>query len=199
MAAVAGLAASAPLLARGGMAQTPGFVVLRAQGMQFVELADCADAPDCAVSTVQVQMLGLRPAPTGAALADVRVSSMFDVPGAAQSPVHVLHFSAATPEHATRGARFVASRDAMRGLRIEYRLHDDAPAVCRQAQCAVVAQAFGLLAPGQYVLVGPRRDGGRVDPRSLRVGADVQHPISDEGRDFDYVAFTVHAQDAALA
>lgn len=143
----------------------PRFTLLRrdASSDRLLPLHACGAAPHCTADTLAVHLDALQPARDGAVLAQLRVSALFDVAGAPRSPFHMLHFSAAEPERATRGYRFHAARETLRALRVEYRLDgDDAT---RSETVALVSTAFGVLEPGDYVLAGPQRDGHVFDPR----------------------------------
>lgn len=143
---------------------TPRFTLLRHDAVagRYRPLDACGAADVCTSSALVLHSSPLQAASGGAVLARLRISALFDVAGAPRSPFHMLHFDAGDTLNVPRGHRFEAARDTLRTLRIEYRLHDDAPGTCRTEDCSLVSHAFGVLEPGDYVLAGPTRDGRRV-------------------------------------
>lgn len=162
----------------------PRFTLLRrdAGSDRLLPLHACGAAEPCTADTLSLQLDALQPARGGAVLAQLRVSALFDVVGAPRSPFHMLHFSAAEPARATRGYRFLAARETLRALRIEYRLDGDA--TTHSETVALVSTAFGVLEPGDYVLAGPQRDGRALDPRQA---------FDVASANVDTIAFRLHA------
>ncbi|MBB5207986.1 hypothetical protein [Chiayiivirga flava] len=178
----AGIAAL-PLRHAAASEAAPRFRLLRRDGGRLRPLVDCGAQPACDAARLVVHLQPLQPAPGGATLARLRLSAMFDALGAPQSPFHMLHFSAADPAGTTRPYRFMAARESLRALQIEYSLHDDPADTCRSERCSLVAQPFAALEPGDYVLAGPARD---------RLAANATDGLLDDpARDFDYVAFRI--------
>lgn len=87
---------------------------------------------------------------------------------------------------------FVVARDGLRGFALDYRTAQHA--ACVQENCALTHFSLPLLAPGQYVLLGPRRNGGPAPTRGLRASGDAAAPLRWTGaRDFDYVGLRIEA------
>ena len=160
---------------------------------RFVPLAVAHTPIACGEPTLNVCLDGFHPATGMPVVQAFRLSALFDVPGAAQSPFHVWHFDAATPERGSRGFRFLAGRATMRGFRIDYRLVGET--ACSE-RCAAVAHAMAPLQPGHYLLAGPRRDGSAVEAAGLAYSGDPARPLALAERDFDYLAFRIETTTA---
>jgi hypothetical protein len=87
--------------------------------------------------------------------------------------------------------RFFAESSALQQLEVEYRLVDEGIA-CRE-HCQIAHSVLRQLVPGHYLLIGPRRDGSRVDVRGLVHSGDVSAPLAGEARDFDYLSMRIQA------
>lgn len=195
-ATIAGAAAALPmtLVHAANLAASPSrFVLMRAAsadaGVAFQAL-DRAACVDCATATVRVRMDGMHLADHGAVLREMSLLAMFDVPHAPRAPFIAWQYVAGVPAKSSQRMSFVAGRANMRGFELEYRVAgDDA---CRSQSCALTRFDAPLLAPGNYVLVGPRRDGSRVEPLKLVHSGDTARPLAAT-RDFDYLAFRIEA------
>jgi len=175
-------------------APAPAFQMLRRRGEDggYVPLSACT-ADTCLADTLDVALDGFHPATDAPALARLAVSALFDVVGAAQVPYHVWHVDAGDPSRTTRRFRFRAGRSTMRGFRVDYQLAGSTAGAGERAHCAVVAHPGGLLQPGDYVLISPRRDGQPVAPGHLAFSGDAAQPLGPGPRDFDYLALRVLA------
>jgi hypothetical protein len=87
--------------------------------------------------------------------------------------------------------RFVTRGDALRRFEVGYQLASEALA-CTET-CSVAGLDAGALPPGQYVLLGPRRNGQPADPSRLAGTGDAAEPLRLRDRDFDYLAFRIEA------
>lgn len=172
----------------------PSFQMLRRRADQdvYVPLSACT-ADTCLADTLDVALDGFHPATDIPALARLELSALFDVVGAAQVPFHVWHVDARDPSRTTRRFRFRAGRSTMRGFRVDYQLAGGDAGAGERTHCAVVAHPGGLLQPGDYVLVGPRRDGRAVAVDGLAFSGDEAQPLGPAPRDFDYLALRVLA------
>lgn len=189
-AVIASSAVALPMQRAMAAENAPRFTVLRRDiaSDRLLPLDACGAAAACSVDTLALQLDALQPARDGAVLAQVRVSALFDAMGAPRSPFHMLHFSAAEPERATRGYRFQAARETLRALRVEFRLQGED--MLRSETVSLVAGAFGVLEPGDYVLAGPRRDG-----RAL----DVRQTFDAAAGEVDTIAFRLHVPGGVAA
>lgn len=161
--------------------------------LQLDEASDTFRAPaecstgECTHVALSVRLEALHVANDAPALRSLRLSALFDAPGAPRTPFVVWHYDAAEPARASRGFAFTADRASMRGFQVDYALGAQAG----REDCRVVADGLALLQPGRYVLLGPRRDGRAVAARTLAYSGDSAHPLAGAARDFDYLAFTV--------
>jgi hypothetical protein len=190
----------APLATRIARAADPAvsnqFIVARSiastRGAQFEAIRDAA-CTNCDVEMVRIRIDGLHVATHTPVLQSMTLSAMFDRPGMSPLPFIAWHFEHGPKPRMSQRMSFVAARDRIRGLELEYRLNDDAQ--CRRETCALTAFTAPLLSPGHYALLGPRRDGTRVDASTLRHSGNIEAPLAAHGvaRDFDYLAFRVEA------
>ncbi len=195
-ATIAGAAVVLPmtLVHAASLASAPSrFMLMRAAsadaGAAFHAL-DRAACVDCDTAAVRVRMDGMHLAEAGAVLREFSLHAMFDVPHAPRAPFIAWHYVAGTPARVSQRMSFVAGRASMRGFELEYRVADDA--ACATESCALTRLDAPLLVPGHYVLVGPRRDGTRVDPTTFAHSGDTAAPLAMP-RDFDYLAFRIEA------
>jgi hypothetical protein len=196
-ATLAGAATALPLslsLAQAAVQATePRFLLVRAAsadaGTRF-EAVDRATCADCATSTVRVRMDGMHVADGASVLRTLSLSALFDAPGVPRAPFLAWHYVAGSVPRMSQRASFVAGRASMRGFELEYRVGEES--TCRTEACALTRFDAPLLAPGHYVLAGPRRDGSRVDPATLAHSGDAAAPLAG-ARDFDYLAFRIEA------
>ena len=87
--------------------------------------------------------------------------------------------------------RFVTQGDSLRRFEVGYQLASDA-LECTE-KCGIAGVEAGALPPGQYVLLGPRRNGQPVDTWRLAGTGDAAEPLRLRARDFDYLAFRIEA------
>lgn len=87
--------------------------------------------------------------------------------------------------------RFVTQGNALRRFEVGYQLASETLA-CTE-KCGVSGVEAGALQPGQYVLLGPRRNGQPVDTWRLVGTGDAAEPLRLRNRDFDYLAFRIEA------
>jgi hypothetical protein len=128
----------------------------------------------------------------GAVLDDLFVHAMFDLSDGSSVPFIAWRHAAGPVPSRTDRARFIADRATLRRLEIEFRLADSRSR--QREDCPLTRFDAPLLTPGHYVLLGPRRDGSRAEPRALLHSGDVTAPLSAlAGRDFDYLAIRVEA------
>lgn len=173
-------------------AAVPRFALLRAPaelaGARFADPA-CA-AATCAASRVRVRIDGLHPADGGAVLQELWLNAQFAKDDGDIAPFAAWQFSQGLRPHMGQRLSFVAPRDRLRGFALDYRTAQHA--TCVHESCALTSFSLPLLAPGQYVLLGPRRDGRPAPTRGLRASGDANAPLQWQGtRDFDYVAFRI--------
>lgn len=192
---LAGMAAAPLAHAVAACAPDPRFVLLRAQdataGAAFVPLS-LAPCVDCAAPVLQVSIDGLHAAGDRAGFDDLAINAMFDLPDGSSVPFVAWRYAAGPVPSRTDHARFIAGRETVRRLEIEYRLAADG--IARREHCRLARFDAPLLAPGHYVLLGPGADGSPVQPRGFVHSGDVSAPLSlPAGRDFDYLAIRVEA------
>jgi hypothetical protein len=197
--AAAGLAAGACGSARASAtalsADSPRLLLLSAPsadaGTRFLpqRLADCAH---CDSARVHVSIDSFHAADGGAVLDDLALHAMFDLQDGGSAAFTAWSFHAGAVESRTDSTRFTAGRDSLRRFEIEYRLAGNTES--QRETCALTRFDLPLLAPGHYVLLGPRRDGSRPPPQALRHSGDSKAPLANlPARDFDYLAFRVEA------
>lgn len=146
----------------------------------------------CSAPVLQVSIDGLYPADDGAVLEDIAIHAMFDLPEGGSVPfVAWRHAAGAVPSRTDR-ARFIANRATLRRFELEYRI---AGSASRQREtCPLTRSDAPLLAPGHYLLLGPRRDGSPADPSGLVHSGDVTAPLQVRSRrNFDYLAIRIDA------
>lgn len=190
----AGGAVAAPLRVFSDAAAHSPFSLLRLEAGRYRPLDACRGDVACGSARLRIEVLPLRIAPGAAALAQLRVSALFDAIGAPQSSFHLLDFRADDTLSPPRGAVFEAPRETLRGLRVRYRRPGDA--ACREIHCSLVRD-LGVLEPGDYLLVGPDRAGQPVASERLAPGADGLP--NDASRDFDYLALRLREPVASRA
>jgi hypothetical protein len=193
--AVAGLAAMPFGGVEAAVTRLARFALLRADdavaGAPFIaqSLAPC---PSCTVSVLQVSIEALHAADGGAVLDDFAIHAMFDLPDGLSVPYVAWRHAAGPVPSRTDRARFIADRATLRRLEVEYRLAGSTVPV--HEECALTYPGAPLLSPGHYALLGPRRDGARVDARGFRHSGDASAPLSGLARrDFDYLALRIEA------
>ena len=172
----------------------PRFTLLRADsgrpGARFDEPA-CGSTV-CSAARVRVRIDGLYPADGGAVLQELWLNAQFAQDDGGIAPFAAWQFSQGPRPHMGQRLSFVAARDRLRGFALDYRTAQHA--ACAHESCALTGFSLPLLAPGQYVLLGPRRDGRPAPTRGLRASGDATAPLQWSGtRDFDYVALRIEA------
>ena len=170
----------------------PRFTLLRADadqvGARFADPA-CGGAA-CGASRVRVRIDGLRPADGAPVLQELWLNAQFAQNDGSDALFSAWQFSRGPRPHMGQRLSFVVARDRLRGFQLDYRTAQHA--ACVHESCALTRFTLPLLVPGQYVLLGPRRDGRPVSPRGLRASGDAAAPLQWTGpRDFDYVALRV--------
>ena len=195
-ATLAGAASVVPLsLAQAAalVAAPPRFVLACAlvaeAGARFAA-PDQAACDDCVASAVRIRLDGMHLAEGGAVLRELSLQAMFEQPLAPRAPFIACHYVAGEPPKHSQRMSFIAERASMRGFELEYRVADQES--CQQEDCALTRFEAPLLAPGHYVLAGPRRNGSRVDATRLRHSGDPSAPLAGV-RDFDYLSFRIEA------
>jgi hypothetical protein len=160
-------------------------------GAAFRAIAQ-ADCADCGADTLRVRLDGLHPAHDGLVLQEFGLSAIFETPGA-RTPFLAWQHVAGAQQRRSQRLSFVAGRATLRGFELEYRIAG--MSMCANEACSLTRFDAPLLAPGHYVLAGPRRNGERVDPSQLRHSGDIAAPLLETGvpRDFDYLALRIEA------
>ena len=194
-ASIAGAAALVPGAVRAaGSVGVRRFALLRAEagaaGAGFAAAGDAAIA--CAASAVRIRIDGLHAADGAPVLQELWLNAHFTREDGGTAPFLAWQFSHGPRRHMGHRVAFVAARDRLRGFVLDYRTADQAQ--CVQEGCALTSFGLPLLAPGQYVLLGPQRDGRAAPTRGLRTSGDAAAPLQWHGpRDFDYVSFRIEA------
>jgi hypothetical protein len=180
-------------------ATSPGigsrFVLLRADsattGTPLIPHA-LAPCPDCAASVLHVSFDAAHFSTGGPVFDELAVHAIFDLPDGSSVPFVAWRYGAGSVPSRTDRTRFAADRATVRRFAIEYRLAESANV--RREDCALTRFDAPLLAPGHYVLAGPRRNGAPVDSRGLVHSGDVAAPLAGiAARDFDYLAIRIEA------
>jgi hypothetical protein len=173
----------------------PRLVLLRAAearaGTAFLPLtlAPCAT---CADPVLQVSIGSLHSAEDGPVLEDLAVHAMFDMPDGGSVPFVAWCYSAGQVASRTDSVRFVAGRSAVRRLEFDYRIEGEA--FQRRECCSLIRSDAPLLAPGHYVLLGPRRDGTAAEYRGLVHTGNLAAPLpASATRGFDYLPIRIEA------
>jgi hypothetical protein len=184
----------AAVQAAAGAAPISNFRLLRADtgqaGARFVDLA-CSGAA-CSAAQLRVRIDGLHPADGAPVLQELWLNAQFGQPDGATALFSAWQFSRGPRPHTAQRIAFVVARDRLRGFQLDYRTGRHQ--ACVHESCAMNGFSLPLLAPGQYVLLGPRRDGRPAPTRGLRASGDASAPLQWAGpRDFDYVALRVEA------
>jgi|GEM_PF-3323338 len=157
----------------------------------FVPVRQCA-ADRCGEAELRLCFLAFHPAEPAPVLQALRVQALFDVDGAPQAPYLVWDYRADDAAGNSRGVSFVAARERLRDLAVDYRLRGAAGT--SRAHLPLTDLAEPLLAPGDYVLAGPAADGRAAALGGLRHGGDPARPLrAPDGRApaFDYLAFRI--------
>lgn len=159
-------------------------------GARFVDLA-CAGAT-CGAARLRVRIDGLHPADGAPVLQELWLNAQFGQADGSTALFSAWQFSRGPRPHMAQRIAFVVARDRLRGFRLDYRTGGHQ--ACAHESCAMNAFSLPLLTPGQYVLLGPRRDGRPAPTRGLRASGDATAPLQWNGtRDFDYVALRIEA------
>ena len=124
-------------------------------------------------------------------LHELALNAMFANGAAGTTPFHAWRYVHAAAPHTSQALSFVAAHDSLRDFELEYRLAGDE--MCRREACALTQSGLSMLSPGHYVLLGPRRNGMRVNTAALRHSGDAAAPLGDAVRDFDYLALRIEA------
>jgi len=159
----------------------------------FVAPESCA-AERCTSADARLHFDAFHDAEPAPVLRELRVQALFDATGAAEIPYGVWHYRAERPHGNSGGVSFVAGRESMRRLALDYRIGEAAQAL--HAKCALTTLDASLLEPGQYVLAGPRSDGGGADLDRFIYSGTPRRPLlaaDGELRAFDYLAFRIEA------
>lgn len=153
-------------------------------------LADCVR---CDRATVQLSIDSFHAADGGAVIDDLALHAMFDLQEGGSAAFTAWRYHSGVVESRTDSVCFTAERDSLRRFEIEYRVAGSAAS--QREICALTRFDLPLLAPGHYVLLGPRRDGSRLPAQSLHHSGDTHAPLANlSARDFDYLAFRVEAR-----
>lgn len=136
-----------------------------------------------------VHIDGLHAADGAPVMARFALRAIFGQADGGEAAFMAWHYGADTGASRSDRVRFVAQGNALRRFEVDYQLAAETLA-CTQA-CSVPGIEPGALPPGQYVLLGPRRNGRAVDVRGLVGSGDVAAPLALRERDFDYLAFRV--------
>lgn len=177
-----------------GIVESPRMVFLRATGNDagsaFVPILQ-AVCDGCAGSPLQVFIGGLQSADGGTVLEALSVRAMFDLPDGTSVPFEAWRYAAGPVSSQTDSARFIAGRSTVRRVELDVRVRG-AQGEAREC-CSLTPGDTGLLSPGQYVLLGPRRDGSAAGHADLAYSGNPHAPIDLPGRDFDYLPIRVEA------
>jgi hypothetical protein len=194
-ASTAGAVAFVPFAVQAAAAAgaAPRFSLLRADaGQAGAGFADPARASACGASRVRVRVDGLHPADGTPVLQELWLNAQFAQDDGSDALFAAWQFSRGPRPHMGQRLSFVVARDRLRGFQLDYRTAQQA--ACVHESCALTRFTMPLLAPGQYVLLGPRRDGRPAPTRNLRASGDAASPLQWSGpRDFDYVALRIEA------
>lgn len=137
----------------------------------------------------EIRIHPLRPADGGPVFERLTIDALFTLDDGGTAPFSAWDFSASMPTLSSGTARFFADSSALTRLTLRYRLAA-AALDCRE-DCEIAGAAFGALAAGDYVLVGPRRGGGTVAPGALVHSGVAAAPLAPAPRDFDHVAIQI--------
>ncbi len=185
-------AVSAAFAAQAGSVTDPRLQLLRAD-------AGVAGAPFLQPLTYRGGQAGramvhidkLHAADGGAVLARLELHAIFAQADGSEAPFLAWQHGAAAGASRSDRVRFSAPGNALRRFEVGYQLAGD-PAACT-SKCVLAGVDAGALQPGQYVLLGPRRDGRPVDTWGLSFTGDAEQPLRSRGRDYDYLALRVVA------
>jgi hypothetical protein len=193
--ALAGAALLAlPGHARTLLSDTPKFSLARldrARGT-FMPAQVCAGT-GCTDADVRLSFDAFHPAEPEPVLHALRVHALFDAAGAPQTPYRVWDYRAERAAGNSRGVSFVAGRECMRHLALDYQLGQGC---LLRTKLALTDLAEPLLQTGDYVLAGPQADGRAAHLDGLRYSGSPARPLlAERGRPlaFDYLAFRIEA------
>lgn len=196
-AALAG-AAALPLLAfrDASAGEAPVFTLaqLDSPGGRFRAVRGCSRS-ECVEEHLRVHIDAFHAAEPAPVLRRLQVQALFDVKGAPQTPYIAWRHEAGSPERGSRAVSFVAGRECMRGLALDYLL-EGKDATPLRAHVPLTHFAVPLLHPGEYVLAGPRADGRPADVDGYRHSGDPMRPLLTQAgqlRGFDYLALRIVA------
>lgn len=192
--AAAGFATVLQSQALAGFVESPRMAFFRATGNEagsaFVPILQAA-CEACKDESLQVFIDGLQSAEGGTVLEGLSMRVMFDLPDGTSVGFEAWRYDAGPVPSQTDSARFIAGRSTVRRLELDVRVrgaHGEALECC-----SLTPGDTGLLSPGQYVLLGPRRDGSIVGHAGLVYSGNPRAPLDMPGRDFDYLPVRVEA------
>lgn len=136
-----------------------------------------------------VHIDALHPADGGAVLSRLELRAIFAQSDGSDAAFLAWNYGAALDASRSDRVRFAAGGGALRRFEVGYQVVSE-PMACTE-KCLFAGVDTGALAPGQYVLLGPRRDGRAVDAWRLTSTGDAALPLKLRGRDFDYLALRV--------
>lgn len=177
--ALAGLAAAPLARAVVAAADPPRFFLLVAReakaGEPFVPpaVAPCAE---CADPVLQVVIDGLHHEGSLRGFDSLEVSAMFGGADGPAVPYVAWRYAAGLVPSRTDSARFIAGREALRRLEIDYRLAGES--ACRTQSCRIALGDTALLSPGHYVLAFRRSADSPVDVSGLVHSGDERSPLA---------------------
>lgn len=191
--------AGAALLALPGSAKAlltdaPGFALARLDRERgtFMPARVCAGT-GCTDADVRLSFHAFHPAEPEPVLHALRVHALFDAADAPQTPYQVWDYRGERATGNSRGVSFVAGRECMRYLALDYQLGQGR---MLRTRLALTDPAEPLLQPGDYVLAGPQMDGRAAVLDGLRYSGSPARPLlAEQGRRlaFDYLAFRIEA------
>jgi hypothetical protein len=175
-----------------GAASDPRLQLLRAEagvaGAPFLPPV-ALRADSAARSTVHIDRLhAVDGAPV---IARFELRAIFAQADGSEATFLAWNYGAAPGASRSDRVRFVTQGNALRRFEVGYQLTSETLA-CNE-KCSVSGVEAGALQPGQYVLLGPRRNGLPVDAWRLVGTGDASEPLRLRTRDFDYLAFRVEA------
>ncbi len=196
LASAGALPAFALAKAASSSADKPRFTLaqLDSSSGAFMAVRGCS-ASGCTDDSVRLRFDAFHAAEPAPVLRALRVHALFDVAGAPQTPYIVWDYRASSDAGNSRGVSFVAGRECMRGLALDYRLDDASPDALR-THLALTHLDAPILHPGHYLLASPRRDGRAADLDGLRYSGSPEQPVlarAGEALAFDYLAFRIEA------
>lgn len=182
--------ATVAMAAQPGAARAPRLQLLRADagvaGAAFLPPAARRSGDD-ARSTVHIDRL--HAADGGAVIQRLELRAIFAQRDGGEASFLAWQFGAAPGASCSDRVRFASRGDALRRFEVDYQF--DAGAGACSEQCGVAGADAVALPDGQYVLIGPRRDGRPADASNLVASGDAAEPLRLRSRDFDYLAFRI--------